>query len=72
MKDTACITRSFRLMSWSQLLVWLFVSAIQMGIRMGWGVYLMLMTLARFAFYLTTGGEEEQEVEEAQPIAPQE
>ncbi|CAO4380202.1 unnamed protein product [Caenorhabditis nigoni] len=54
------VTTSVRQMTWPQLLYSIIILIIRAGLAIGWGGYLLLMTIFRFAYFLTTSSEEEE------------
>ncbi|ULT90420.1 hypothetical protein L3Y34_008632 [Caenorhabditis briggsae] len=54
------VTTSVRQMTWTQLLYSIIILIIRAGLAIGWGGYLLLMTIFRFAYFLTTSSEEEE------------
>ncbi|EGT59247.1 hypothetical protein CAEBREN_31926, partial [Caenorhabditis brenneri] len=54
------VTTSIRQMTWTQLLYAIIILIIRAGMAIGWAGYLLLMTIFRFAYFLTTSSEEEE------------
>ncbi|VDM78191.1 unnamed protein product [Strongylus vulgaris] len=61
------ISAKVKQMTWLQLLWAIAVLTFQIGKALGYGVYLLLMTLFRFAYYLTTP-EREDEMHKDEPM----
>uniref|UniRef100_A0A8R1HP75 Ryanodine receptor n=2 Tax=Caenorhabditis japonica TaxID=281687 RepID=A0A8R1HP75_CAEJA len=53
------VSSAVRQMTWTQLLYSIVLLFIRCGLAIGWGGYLLLMTVFRFAYFLTTSSDEE-------------
>ncbi|CAI5451931.1 unnamed protein product [Caenorhabditis angaria] len=56
-------------MTWTQLIYSIFLLFIRIGMTLGWGVYLLLMTIFRFTYFLTTSSEDEEAAAKAEAAA---
>ncbi|CAJ0957143.1 unnamed protein product, partial [Mesorhabditis belari] len=71
-KTMQSLSAKIKQMTWMQLIVALFMSVLRFGKGLLWMGWLMILTLFRFAYYLTTGSEkEEQHPANALPSAEQ-
>ncbi|CAB3399073.1 unnamed protein product [Caenorhabditis bovis] len=55
------VSGAVRQMTWGQLLYAVILLIIRAGISIGWAAYLLLITIFRFAYFLTTSSDEDEE-----------
>uniref|UniRef100_A0A1I7XMF7 RR_TM4-6 domain-containing protein n=1 Tax=Heterorhabditis bacteriophora TaxID=37862 RepID=A0A1I7XMF7_HETBA len=62
------ISGKVRQMTWMQLIWWLCVILFRATLGLCWGGYLLLITVFRFAYFLTTPGKEEDDKEQGNSL----
>ena len=61
------VSAKVKQMTWLQLFMWLLVLGFHTIKAIGFGVYLLLLTIFRFAYYLTMPAKDDEEKKEALP-----
>ncbi|CAI4225083.1 unnamed protein product [Auanema sp. JU1783] len=57
------ISSKVKQMTWMQFFYWLIIVIFQAGVKLGVSIWLLLLTVFRFAYYLTTPSRDEEEKE---------